>query len=117
MFAHAFASLIGIWMMTAPSVLGYGGRAAAHDRIVGPIVAALACIAIWEVTRPLRWVYLLAGLWLVAATWVSGFGPRPGINSAVCGASIAALALIRGRRTHQFGGGWRTLLPRRPVSA
>ena len=115
MWAHAIVSLVGIWLMAAPAVLGYGGVAANHDRIVGPVVASFACIALWEVTRPLRWLDLAAGLWLIAAPWILGFARDAAVNSVIAGLAIAALSLVRGKLTHQFGGGWRTLLPGRPV--
>jgi hypothetical protein len=41
--------LCGIWLMLSPAVLGYGGAAENNDRLIGPIVASFAFVAIWEV--------------------------------------------------------------------
>lgn len=109
MWAQMINVAIGVWLMAAPDVLGYAGLAADHDRIVGPVVATFACVAIWEVTRPLRWANLPIGLWLLLAPWVLEFPQIELINSTICGALVAALSLVRGRLKHRFGGGWSAL--------
>ena len=98
---------IGVWLMAAPGVLRYGGVPADHDRVVGPILASLACIAIWESTRSLRWINLLIGLWMLLAPWVIGFPTGATINTMICGAAVAGLSLVRGKLIHRFGLGWR----------
>jgi hypothetical protein len=115
MWARLINCGIGIWLMAAPAVLGYGGTAAVNDRVVGPVVASVACIALWEVTRPLRRLGLPLGLWLLVAPFVLGFPRDAMLNSVLSGMAIAGLSMVRGRRTHAFGGGWRTLLPGRAV--
>lgn len=114
MWARFINVAIGIWLMAAPAVLGYGGTAAAHhDRIVGPVLASLACIAIWEVTGPLRWLNLLIGGWLLLAPWVLGLPYDATINSSFAGLVVVCLSLVRGSLTHRFGGGWLSLLATR----
>ena len=69
---HLLPALAGIWLMMSPAVLGYADPARANDRIIGPIVASLATIAMWEVSRPLRWVNVVLGAWLLVAPWLLG---------------------------------------------
>jgi hypothetical protein len=117
MLAQLACVLVGLWLMAAPAILGYGDPARASDRVVGPFVAAVACIAIWAVVRDVRRVNLLAAAWLLVAPWVLGYGLVSAINSIVAGALLATLASRGGRVTQRFGGGWRALWPRRPEGA
>jgi hypothetical protein len=109
MWARVVNALLGIWLMVAPEVLGYGGIAASNHRIVGPIAASFAVVAIWEATRPLRWVNLALGLWLVVSPLVLGGAAAASITSLVVGVLLWTMALARGRVTQQFGGGWSAL--------
>ena len=109
MWAHIINLAIGLWLMAAPDVLGYAGLAADHDRVVGPVIATFACVAIWEATRPLRWVNLLIALWMLLAPWMLGFPQAATINTMLCGAAAAALSCVRGKPRHRFGGGWRAI--------
>jgi general stress protein CsbA len=107
-----FASLaLGLWLMAAPAILGYGPLASDNDRIVGPLAVSVAIIAISEVTREVRWVSIPLGLWLLAAPWLLGYGLAPTINSLVVGLLLIALAFVRGAVEERFGGGWSSLLP------
>lgn len=110
MWARLINTALGIWLMAAPAVLGYGGVASTNHRIVGPIVAAFAVIAIWEVTRSLRWINVPLGAWLVVAPLVLGYPALDAlINGLVVGLLIVAMATVRGNITQQFGGGWSVL--------
>lgn len=111
MWAQLLNAAIGLWLMAAPAVLGYGGASATNDRIVGPIIAGLAGAAVGECTRGVRWALLPFGLWLVVSPLVISGAPAAAITSDVaCGAAVLALALVRGRVKHSYGGGWRVLL-------
>lgn len=100
---------LGVWLMAAPAVLGYAGRAGINDRIVGPVTIAFAVVAIWEVVRPLRRVNLLLGLWLLLAPWVLAFGWVATLNSTAVGLLMIAFATVAGTRTARIGGGWSAL--------
>ena len=118
MWARAVSVAVGIWLMAAPAVLRYSGTFAAdHDRVVGPVLASFACIAMWEITRPLRRVNTLVGAWLLAAPWVLGFPPAATANSMAAGAVVVGLSLVRGKLTHDYAGGWRSLLLGRRIQA
>lgn len=104
MIAQILNFAIGIWLMAAPAVLGYGPPAATNDRIVGPIAGSFAFVALWEVARPLRWAVVPLGLWQVAAPWFLGAYPVHAIwNSVLSGLLLTALACVRGRIRQRFG--------------
>lgn len=106
MWARLLNTALGIWLMVAPAVLGYGDPAQTVDRIVGPVAASFAIIAIWEVTRPLRHANLVLGVWLLLAPWVLGYPSTPTVNSMVVGAALIALSRVRGKVEDRYGGGW-----------
>lgn len=109
MWPRLLTALAGIWLMASPAVLDYADPARANDWIIGPIVASMAIIAIWEITRPLRWVNVILGAWLLMAPWLLGHLPDARWNSLAVGALVLACSLVRGHRTHQVGGGWSSL--------
>ncbi len=109
MIAAILATLLGIWLMAAPAVLGYGGVAATNDRITGPLVATFAWIAISAVMRPLRWAVLAVGAWVALAPVVLGLSGPARLNGVATGILLVALALVRGRIHDRFGGGWRAV--------
>lgn len=109
MWAQILNTLLGLWLMAAPDVLGYRGAAGVNDHILGPIAASAACVALWEVTRAVRWVNLPIGLWLIAAPWVLGYGAAPRLNSLAVGLPLVAFAAVRGELRQRFGGGWSAL--------
>ncbi|HEX7002808.1 MAG TPA: SPW repeat protein [Trueperaceae bacterium] len=111
MIARLFEAVLGIWLMVAPAVLGYGSVAATSDRIAGPLIASVAIVAAWEIARPLRHLNLLLGLWLLAAPVVLGFGGAAAVDSVLVGIAVAALSRWRGRVESRFGGGWSVLWP------
>lgn len=109
MGARLLAAALGIWLMAAPSVLGYAGAAMRNDRIIGPLAASFALIAIWEVVRPLRHLNTLLGTWLLVAPWLLGFPPPATINSLLVGAALILLSRVRGPLKQRFAGGWSSL--------
>lgn len=111
MWAQIINAALGIWLMAAPAVLGYGGAAATNDRIVGPVVATFAVVAWWGATRgTARWNTPL-GAWLLLAPWVLGYGPTDAIvNSMVAGGLILGFSFVTGTVDKRYGGGWAALL-------
>ena len=111
MWAQLLNAILGLWLMAAPGVLGYGGLAADNDHVIGPIIATCAIIALWEASRGMRWANLPLGLWLVAAPWIFNYLELAAIlNSALAGALIASLSSVRGRIKGRYGGGWQALV-------
>ncbi len=109
MSAHLIASIVGIWLMAASAILGYGEPAATNDRIVGPLVASFALISVWHVTRTLRWPNVALAVWLLAAPVLLGYPSIAAANSIACGLVIGTLSLVRGKQRHSVGGGWSSL--------
>lgn len=108
MWARLANTVLGIWLMAAPAVLGYGDPAQTNDHIAGPLAATFAIIAIWETTRALRWCNLLIGLWQLLAPWVLGGYPGEAMmNSLAAGVLMIAFSLVRGKIENTYGGGWR----------
>lgn len=104
---------LGLWLMAAPDVLGYAGLARTLDRILGPLIAGFALVAVWEVTRPLRRANLLLGGLLVVIPWAFGYSEVSTINDFVVGSFVSALSLWGGGTAQRFGGGWSSLMPAR----
>jgi hypothetical protein len=103
--------------MASPEVLGFGGAARMNDQVVGPLSASLACVAMWQVTRSLRWVNVVLGAWLVLAAIALGHDPVAGVNSLVSGLILCGVSCVRGKLTRRMGGGWRSLRGSRPRDA
>lgn len=109
MWGQIITLALGLWLMAAPSVLGYGGGTTKLAWIVGPLVATFAVIALSGVTRVVRWVNVGLGGALVILG-VAMLGSSAGIiNLVACGTAISAFAVTRGRVHHRYGGGWRAL--------
>jgi hypothetical protein len=110
MWAQFINMMLGIWLMAAPTIFGYVGPARTNARIVGPLAVSCAVIALWEVTRPLRWGNLALGLWLLVAPWIFTDTWGALFNSSLAGLLLMAFALVRGQAEPQrFGGGWSAL--------
>jgi hypothetical protein len=113
MGAQLLAAAVGLWLMAAPAILGYGGDAAVVDRIAGPLAATIGSMAASEVLRPLRWTNLPLGLGLLAAPGILEYPWDASRSSVFSGVMLVVCALIGGRRRHRYGGGWKALFVRR----
>jgi len=114
MWAHIIAAALGAWLMAAPAILGYTDPARTNDQIVGPLVATVAVIAWWEVTRAVGWINVLLGLWLLVSPLVLGYGDTNlTLHSFAVGTPLALLAAVRGKHKRRYGGGWSALFPSR----
>jgi hypothetical protein len=85
MWAQLINAMLGMWLMAASSALDYGGPARMNHYIVGPLAVSCAVIAIWEVTRPLRWGSLALGLWLLISAWMFALPWAVTLNSSLVG--------------------------------
>lgn len=109
--AAAVGVVVGIWMMFAPAVLGYSGSAATSDRIVGPVAAAAAWVAVVEVTRSLRWVNVPLGMWAALSPLVLHPPAAATIHSVLSGIVLVTSSLAIGPIPRErYGGGWKTLV-------
>ncbi len=112
MKARFAAAALGLWLMAAPSILGYDDPARMNDHVVGPIVASFAFIAVWEVMRGVGRVNLVLAAWLLVAPWVLGYEITAAVNSTVVALCLLLLASVGGSVTQSFGGGWASLVAR-----
>jgi hypothetical protein len=110
MWPQLVAACLGFWLMAAPTVLEYGPPGAIADRILGPLIASFALIAAWEVLRAVRLVNLVCAAALLISAVALGQGGAARTNELAVGVLVAALSLVRGRKTHIYGGGWLGLL-------
>lgn len=110
MWAKVINTILGLWLMVAPGLLGYGGAAADNGFIVGPIIATFSIIAFWEATDAVhKWNYPFA-LWLLLAPWVLGYDATSAIVSdMVTGVLVLILSSVRQKLKYRFGGGWTSL--------
>jgi hypothetical protein len=106
MWPRVVSLLLGVGLMAAPGVLGYGGAGRANDLIVGPIAVAAAAIAMSEVTRGFRWVNVAAGAWMMVATWILGRPIWGSVAAALAGLLMVGCGLAHGPVRERFGGGW-----------
>jgi hypothetical protein len=115
MWAAIANTVLGIWLMFAPSVLAYGPPARTVDHILGPIVATVGAIAIAEATRGARLANLVPAACLAAAPFALDYRLLAGIHSVAVGLAVGGLALSGGRIRRRFGGGWAALWRRTPA--
>jgi hypothetical protein len=115
MWAKFINTILGLWLMVAPNLLGYGGAAADNGYIVGPIIATFSIIALWEATDAVhKWNYPFA-LWLLLAPWVLGYDNAFAIVSDIAtGVLVIILSSVRQKMKHRFGGGWISLWKNNP---
>ncbi len=110
MWAQVISFVLGIWLMAAPSVLGYAGTPADNDHIVGPVIASFAMIAWWECTRVVRLWNIPLAAWLVAAPWILGYHDNQILlNDSLVGILVILCSTVKGRIEGTFGGGWASL--------
>ena len=100
---------LGVWLMAAPAILGYGGAGRTNDVIVGALSATSAIVSLSEVMRPMRWVNVAMGVWLLVAPSYLGYGYSPIGHRMFVALLMLSSALVRGRIESRFGGGWSAL--------
>jgi hypothetical protein len=113
LIARILVVAVAVWLMAAPSVLGYGDPARTNDRIIGPIAGAFAFVACWQILMAMRWPTLPLGLWLVVAPLALDYDSTASwVSSIASGVVIAAAAFVGRDVRDEFGGGWRSVRPK-----
>jgi uncharacterized membrane protein len=101
---------IGIWLMSAPAILGVTGGAANSNYLAGALVVTWAVIAFGEIVRPIRLLNVLMGVWITMAPWMlSGATDRSRWIDLLAGVLLMGLSIRRGRIEERFGG-WNRFL-------
>ncbi len=103
------STMVGAWLMAAPTLLHVAGTAADSAHIVGALVVTFSVVAFAEPARPIRLLNILCGAWLLLAAWMLD-GGMPGWPwiSAISGLALIALNIRRGPVEDQYGNwqGW-----------
>jgi hypothetical protein len=108
MWRQCVVALLGLWLMLAPAVLGYGAPLATSDRIVGPLIASAALVAAWEATRAVRWANVALAVWVFVSPVVLGRA-EGALHHLVVALAVGILSVAWSRSRHSFGGGWTPL--------
>lgn len=99
------STLIGVWLMFAPSVFGISGAAADSNHLAGAILVTNSVIVMAEVLRSGRYLNTLLGAWIALSPWIlSGISPIALGHNLVCGIAIIALSLPKGPIKERYGG-------------
>lgn len=91
--------LAGMWLILAPSALGYresGSDAMWNDSIIGAGIALLALVRVTSprATAELSWVNFVLGAWLIVAPFVLGYGAGPNAFAATSNDIIIGLVVL-----------------------
>lgn len=99
------ATVIGLWLMFSPAVLGSAGPFADSSHVAGALVITISVVAMAEVIRIGRFLNVLLGLWLVAAPFLAaGSNLAATVSGVVAGALVIALSIPRGAIRERYGG-------------
>jgi hypothetical protein len=110
MWAQLLSALLGIWLMAAPGLFGFGNPIADNDHILGPVIATLAIVSCWEATRNVRLFNLPFSAWLLLAPWVLHYGNTAAtLNDMAIGILVFVLCFFKGKIENRFGGGWSSI--------
>ena len=88
--------LLGLWLVSSPPTLGYGGPLALSDYASGAAVIILSVLAfIPRLNTYARWVVSVVGVWLMFAPlvfWTTS--PAAYLNDSLVGALVVAFAVL-----------------------
>lgn len=98
------STMVGAWLMAAPTILNLGGTAADSTHIVGALVVTFSVVAFAEPARPVRLLNILCGTWLLLAAWIlDGGAPSWAWFSVASGLVLMMLNIRRGPIEDQYG--------------
>jgi nucleoside-diphosphate-sugar epimerase/uncharacterized membrane protein len=104
------STMVGIWLMAAPTLLHLVGTVADSTHIVGALVVTFSVVAFAEPARPVRMVNLLCGAWLLLAAWILD-GGVPGWPWVSVASGLALIALnIRCGPVEDRYGDWQRVI-------
>jgi hypothetical protein len=101
------SALLGLWLMTAPSVFSFNKTVADNNHIIGPVIASFAIISFSPCTSAVRKFNILLATWLLLAPWILGYENSSAIvNDTATGVLVLLLSLTKVKIKKRFGGGW-----------
>lgn len=96
---------LGLWLMSAPAVLGSVAPAAHSDHLLGALIVTVVMIALADVGRAARYVNVLLGAWVMVSPWLLTGAPAGAVwNDAIVGLLVILLSVPRGRIGERYGG-------------
>lgn len=100
----ALSSLLGAWLLFAPTVLGLENLPANNYYITGALIITFAVIAFSEMARIVRMINVALGAWLMLSAWLVGeMEILDQVHSVVVGLIFILLSLPRGGIKEHFG--------------
>lgn len=110
MLVKFISAIAGIWLMVAPSVLGFDKTIANNDHIIGPVIASIAIISFSPCTGMVYKFNLPLGVWLLLAPWILSYENSYAIvNDTAIGVLVILLSLAKIKIKKRFGGGWKAI--------
>jgi hypothetical protein len=98
------STVLGIWLMVAPALLGTEGAAANSNFLTGALVITVSVVAMGEVVRACRFVNVALGIWVVLAPWIlPGAGAFDLLSGVTTGLALVALSIPRGSIRERYG--------------
>ena len=98
------STLVGIGLMSAPTMLNLVGSAAHSTHIMGALVVTFSVVAFAEPVRLVRGLNVLCAVWVLLAGWIlDGGSPSWPWISAVSGLALIALNLRCGPVEDRYG--------------
>ena len=115
MWAQILNILLGLWLMVAPYILGYGPAASDNGHIVGPTITTFSVIALWEATDGIRkWNYPFA-FWLLLSPWILGYDNMLATGcDMLVGILVIIFSSVSQKIENRYGGGWASLWKKNP---
>ncbi|HRI39075.1 MAG TPA: vitamin K epoxide reductase family protein, partial [Nitrospira sp.] len=104
------STIVGVWLMAAPTLLHLVGEAADSTHIVGALVVTFSVVAFAEPARVTRFPNIILGFWLLLAAWIldGGMSVWPWISVA-SGIALIVLNLRRGPINDRYGS-WHSVI-------
>ena len=101
-----FSLLLGLWMMVAPFVLGFGAYTGAMGAFIG-FGVAIALFSTLALTRPENWeegINVIVGLCLAVSPWLFNFATDRPLTTNALLVGIAVIALSVGSMMRNMPG-------------
>jgi hypothetical protein len=107
----AVATVLGLWLLAAPTVFDVDITTGAADvaHVGGAAVVVVSVVAMGEILRALRWLGVLIGPAIAVLVWLTTAGTGYATAVTVTGVLVTGLALPRGRVRERYAG-WQRLI-------
>lgn len=99
MWARAVKTMLGLWLMLSPLVIGYGYDGSLfmwNDLIGGALIVTLALLSCWRRARRAALLTVPIAIWIAGYSYFGYSHPRPGPaqNEIALGILILMFAII-----------------------